>query len=145
MWRPLQDGQTPISRDDVPKRWLGPQEATRENPSLGPYSDDTWGTIVMETKTGDALWLANDTHNPMVIRVKGWDGWERQRGTLTLKTAAPVAKRQGDGLNAEYFTTESLDGNRPSGGSIRSSGSGRCAAIIAKPVTSIPGCARTTR
>lgn len=99
-----------ISREDVPKWWLGPGEATRENPSLGPYSDDSWGTEVIETAKGDVLWLANDSQNTMVIRVTGWDGWERQQGKLVLKTPTLAARKQGDGLSGEYFTNDKLAG-----------------------------------
>ena len=100
-----------ISRETMPKWWLGPGEATREEPSLGPWTDDAYGTQVIETSMG-VLWLANDTQNTMVIRVKGWDGWERQEGKLFLPAPMPAARKKGDGLAAEYFTNDKPTGQR---------------------------------
>lgn len=83
---------------------------TRDKPSDGPWSDDCWNGQIIETPKGEVLWCANEMNSTMVIRVDGWDWWERQSGAIYLTTVSPSAQRQGDGLKAEYFNNVNLAG-----------------------------------
>lgn len=85
-------------------------DKTRDKPSDGPWTDDCWNGQIVESPKGEVLWCANDAQNTMVIRVNGWDGWERQRGPLTLDAETASAQRHGDGLQAEYFDNSTLQG-----------------------------------
>ncbi|HUW31100.1 MAG TPA: PA14 domain-containing protein [Planctomycetota bacterium] len=67
------------------------------------------GAIHTEPK-GDVLWFAPGWNNTMVYRVTGWDGWRRQKGSVTVPAAPPSAVRQGTGLQAAYFTSRDLAG-----------------------------------
>ena len=76
----------------------------------GPWTDDCQNGQIIETPKGGALWCANDCQNTMVYRVMGWDGWERQSGSLALKAARVPARQQGDGLLGTYFNNPDLQG-----------------------------------
>ncbi len=45
-----------------------------------------------------------------IFKVEGWDGWERLFGEIRLTEDPPAAKREGDGLKAEYFAGHGFDG-----------------------------------
>jgi len=45
-----------------------------------------------------------------VFKVTGWDGWQRQNGTVKLGESPAKAAGTGDGLKAEYFNTPDCTG-----------------------------------
>jgi hypothetical protein len=66
------------------------------------------GTLVEYEDGG--LWFAPGRQGSPVYRVRGWDGWSRDEGTVSVDEP-PHAAAEGEGLNAAYFDSPALDGS----------------------------------
>ncbi len=73
-----------------------------------PYDMKTNGSV-LETREG-ALWAPMGEQNSPIYRVTGWDGWQRETGTVECKEVLPHADFNGTGLTAEYFPNATLTG-----------------------------------
>ena len=70
------------------------------------------GHLHADAKTGEVLFYAlNSGGGAPLYRITGWDGWQRAGGRIALAApAAPVARRDGTGLKAEYFNNGDCSG-----------------------------------
>lgn len=66
---------------------------------------------VITLPDGDVIWFAPGQGSTPVYRISGWQGWQRQNGTLILETPTPSATGEGSGLTGVYFTNHDLSGD----------------------------------
>jgi len=48
------------------------------------------------------FWLPQGRQDNPLYQITGWEGWERQRGSIRIDTPPDVAQASGQGLSAEY-------------------------------------------
>lgn len=91
-----------IPVDKLPKEVFG-MFNTNEYPT---------GHLGVDPETGDTLYYAiNSGGGSPIYRISGWDHWHRESGTIALQTTnSRVAKLDGTGLRAEYFSTPDCSG-----------------------------------
>ncbi len=91
-----------VPTDNVPKDAYGMFNAN-EYPS---------GHLGEDAKAGETFYYAlNSGGGAPIYRITGWDGWHRASGKITLAAAVTaVAKRDGTGLQAEYFNNADCSG-----------------------------------
>lgn len=63
--------------------------------------------LYTDPKTGEVLFFSHGVNDGRVYRITGWDGWERQAGTVIL--AQPALPEAGSGLRADYFDGANFD------------------------------------
>ena len=97
--------------DGLPGRlyhwWRDPETMHSDNPL--PYDMLKVGSLV-NRENGEVIWFPMGEQNTPVYRISGWTGWERQTGTVRVKSAPPRAARGGTGLKAEYFKNTTFSG-----------------------------------
>lgn len=62
------------------------------------------------SKNGDTYFATTGPNQSPVYKVHGWNDWQRERGQIAVTATAPHAKRDGQGLNADYFDNPDLRG-----------------------------------
>jgi hypothetical protein len=92
---------------DKPGQFENPQTMHADTPI--PLDCLTGGSLVA-LGDGEVLWMPQGENAPPVYRVRGWTGWERQQGRLTVTATPPHAAATGTGLTAAYFTNPRLEG-----------------------------------
>lgn len=73
-------------------------------------SDMILGGSLVKLANGDVYFIGSGFNNCPVYRITGWDEFQRQSGTITVKQAAPQLAQNGEGLKGEYFDNEKLEG-----------------------------------
>lgn len=73
-------------------------------------SDNASAGRVFQTDDGTVLWFAQGRNNSPVYRIHGWEGWQRESGTITLDDTLPHAQAEGKGLHAAYYKGSELTG-----------------------------------
>jgi hypothetical protein len=74
----------------------------------GLFLHDHIGGVMHVASDGEVLWNPSGRTGAPVYRIHGWDGWERQSGTVQLATPPAAAARQGTGLAASYYAGRDL-------------------------------------
>jgi hypothetical protein len=89
-------------------------QADTTNPvayGLTNANEYAFGNVYTDPKTGEVyLYCISSAGGSPIYRITGWDGWQRQTGTVTLDAPAPHAAKKGTGLKAEYFNNLTCDG-----------------------------------
>ncbi len=65
-------------------------------------NDQQWGDIVQDATSGNVYWVKGAYNSTPIYKITGWDGWQRQTGTLTVTEPATAASGLGTGLTASY-------------------------------------------
>ena len=73
-------------------------------------SDNAQGGRVVQLDDGTVLWLVQGRNSVPIYRIHGWDGWERQNGTVTIDSPVDRASGHGKGLTATYHIGAELTG-----------------------------------
>lgn len=91
----------------VPVDTLRKEEYGEENTNEYPT-----GHLATDPESGEVYYYAlNSTGGSPIYRISGWEGWQRNSGTIRLNEAVPqVARRDGTGLKGEYFNTPDCSG-----------------------------------
>ncbi len=78
----------------------------------GMFAGDDWECAgsVAELADGSVLWIPRASGRSSVFRVRGWENWFRDSGTIELKQVPPAAVPDGQGLAASYFRGQGLAG-----------------------------------
>lgn len=92
---------------DKPGAFLNPHTMHPDTPI--PWDCLTGGSVVT-LSDNEVLWMPQGENAPPLYRVRGWDGWERRQGRITLASAPPHAAAVGTGLTAAYFNNTQLEG-----------------------------------
>jgi hypothetical protein len=74
-----------------------------------PY-DCLVGGAIHELENGEVLWFTQGYQGTPIYRIRGWQDWSRQSGTIEMDHAPLHAKATGTGLRAEYFGNPDLRG-----------------------------------
>jgi hypothetical protein len=71
------------------------------------YDMEAEGNVVEHD--GEVYWYGTGWNCAPIYRVTGWEDWQRDRGTVTIKGAPPHAAREGSGLQGAYFDSADAD------------------------------------
>lgn len=74
----------------------------RRGANLWPGDDWEAGGSITDLPDGSVLWMPRGTGRIPVLRVRGWDNWFRDQGTIVLAITPASAPRGGTGLTGTY-------------------------------------------
>ncbi|MFW6061058.1 MAG: PA14 domain-containing protein, partial [Phycisphaeraceae bacterium] len=73
-------------------------------------SDNASGGRVFQADDGIVYWFTQGRNSSPVYRIRGWDGWQRESGTVKIADTPPHAQAEGEGLRAAYYNGSDLGG-----------------------------------